>query len=266
MNVDKEKNIPKVGIIMPCYNSEQFLPTVLESIMKQTEESWILFIVDDCSVDGTPSILEKYRLLDSRIKVHYFSCNQGVDKARRFALDHIEPCEFIAFCDSDDIWESKKLESQIKFMVDKNSDITCSFAYFIDKNFRKTGKGVNPPFSFGYDIVLKKNPIINSSAMLKYGIATSVKYPIDGGTEDYEYWLSILRSKKIIVDCIPEYLCGYMVRQSSVSSNKLKAVKRNWFVYRYYENLSIAKSLCLIINYALIKIFKIKEKKINHEV
>ena len=92
-------------------------------------------------------------------------------------------------------------------------------------------------------------------------MAKSVDYPIEGGTEDYEYWLSILRDKNTQVFGMKEVLCKYMIRSKSVSRNKLKAVKRNWFVYRHYEHIGLFKSLYLIMQYAIIKIFKLKEVK-----
>lgn len=249
-----------VAIIMPCFNSHATILQSVNSIINQTFTNWKLYIIDDGSTDNTLELLEDLKK-DNRIVVFSKASNQGVDKARRKAFDIMNPCSYVAFCDSDDIWLPNKLEKQLQFMLANKCDISCTSAIFIDENYNELRIKVIPPKSFGYKKVLYSNPIINSSAILSYDIAKSVDYPIDGGTEDYEYWLSILRTKHIQVYGMDDVLCKYMIRSKSVSRNKLKAVKRNWFVYRHYEGIGVLKSIYLIMQYSVIKIFKLKEIK-----
>lgn len=249
-----------VSIIMPSYNSQATILHSVNSIINQSFTNWKLYIVDDGSCDNTLKLLDGLKP-DGRISVFSFSSNQGVDKARRKAFDIMKPCSFVAFCDSDDIWLPNKLEKQLKFMLENNCEISCTSAIFIDEKYNELRIKTVPPVVFGYKKVLYSNPIINSSAILTYDLAKSVEYPTDGGTEDYEYWLSILRNNDMQVYGIQEILCKYMIRAKSVSRNKLKAVKRNWFVYRHYEKISFVKSVYLIMQYAIIKLFRLKEIK-----
>ena len=259
-----ENSIPlediSVAIVMPSYNSQATILQSVNSIINQSFTNWKLYIIDDGSSDNTLNLLDSVKK-DDRILITRLSSNQGVDKARRKAFDIMEPCLFVAFCDSDDVWLPDKLEKQLSFMLENNCQISCTSAVFIGENYNELRIKTVPPTIFGYKKVLYSNPIINSSAIVSYDLANSVDYPIDGGTEDYEYWLSILRNSNVQVYGIQKILCKYMIRSKSISRNKLKAVKRNWFVYRHYEKIGLFKSIYLIMQYAVIKIFKLKEVK-----
>lgn len=257
---------PLVSIVMPLYNSVNTISKSVNSIQNQTFKNWCLIIVDDASTDLSLEIIKKIQKEDSRIIIICQDKNQGVAKARKKALDYIKenPSKYIAFCDSDDIWEKEKLNIQVKTMEDNKLSFSCTGAYFMNENYSKLNKGVFPPSIFGYNQVLKCNPIVNSSVLILFSLAFSYPYPIEGGTEDYAYWLGIIRKNKgTVVHGINQALVGYMLRQGSVSRNKIKAFKRNWIVYSYYEKLGFLKSLSTTFKYILIKVFHYKEKKIS---
>ena len=112
-----------VSIITPMYNSEKFIEATIKSVINQTYKDWEMIIVDDCSTDNSPNIVKPYVENDSRIKYIRVEFNQGVSHARNLALKQASG-QFIAFLDSDDIWNEKKLEKQINFMNDKGCAIT----------------------------------------------------------------------------------------------------------------------------------------------
>ena len=62
--------MPKVSIIMPAYNKENYIQKTLDSIIQQKFIDFELIIIDDGSTDKTRNILEEYRVLDKRIKIH----------------------------------------------------------------------------------------------------------------------------------------------------------------------------------------------------
>ncbi len=100
---------PKVSIIIPCYNSERFLPECLDSIRNQTMRQWELFLLDDASTDGTKSVIERYCRMDERIKPYYFQDNKGPYVRRNFAIEQANS-DFILIQDADDIARPAKLE------------------------------------------------------------------------------------------------------------------------------------------------------------
>lgn len=108
----------KVSIIMPSYNAAKFIAASIQSVIDQTYRNWELLITDDCSKDDTVKIVEKFIVEDNRIKLFSTGKNSGPACARNKSLENATG-KYIAFLDSDDIWVSNKLETQIKFMIEK---------------------------------------------------------------------------------------------------------------------------------------------------
>jgi glycosyltransferase involved in cell wall biosynthesis len=100
---------PLVSVIIPTYNSAEYIEEALESVFEQTFQDFEIIVVDDGSTDGTGEILKKY---GDRIR-YIFQGNSGPASARnqgiRTALG-----EFIAFLDADDLWVPTKLEKQLE--------------------------------------------------------------------------------------------------------------------------------------------------------
>ena len=114
---------PLISIITPNYNCARFIAQTIESVLAQTHTDWEMLIVDDCSTDGSYEIALEYAARDPRIKVMRNERNSGAAVSRNRALDAAQG-EYIAFLDSDDLWEPCKLERQIAFM----SQHVCDFS------------------------------------------------------------------------------------------------------------------------------------------
>ena len=104
-----------VSIIMPTYKCGRFISESIRSIQVQTYKNWELIIVDDCSRDGTVATVLDLKKEDDRINLYQNSTNSGAAVTRNTALRNAKG-RWIAFLDSDDLWEPTKLEKQIKFM------------------------------------------------------------------------------------------------------------------------------------------------------
>lgn len=90
-----------VSIIMPSYNTEQFIVTTIESVLSQTYKDWELIIVDDCSPDNTDEVVKPY-LMNTRIRYLKNVKNSGAAVSRNRALREAKG-KWIAFLDSDDL-------------------------------------------------------------------------------------------------------------------------------------------------------------------
>ena len=90
-----------ISIITPAFNAEKYIEDTIESVLAQTYQNWEMLIVDDCSVDNTVQMVEKYCAMDLRIKLIRHSKNQGVAATRNTALAQAKGA-YIAFLDSDD--------------------------------------------------------------------------------------------------------------------------------------------------------------------
>ena len=91
----------KVSIIIPCYNSEKYLPDCLDSVLAQSETDFEVILVDDGSRDATLAVANAYAAKDARIHV-YHQENAGVCAARNLALSYAQG-EWVTFVDSDDL-------------------------------------------------------------------------------------------------------------------------------------------------------------------
>jgi glycosyltransferase involved in cell wall biosynthesis len=104
-----------VSIIMPTYKCGRFIEKSIRSVQAQTYQNWELIVVDDCSEDGTIEIVHDIQKKDDRIRLFSNAQNSGAAVSRNVALREAKG-RWIAFLDSDDLWEPTKLEKQIKFM------------------------------------------------------------------------------------------------------------------------------------------------------
>ena len=115
---------PLVSVIMPAYNSEKYIGKSIESVLAQDYEKFELIIVDDGSKDGTKSIVEQYAKNDIRIKL-LEQANQGVSAARNKGLDTATG-EYVAFLDSDDLWDADNLSVMVQATECTKSGLVCA--------------------------------------------------------------------------------------------------------------------------------------------
>ena len=101
---------PKVSVVIPTYNRADKVRPTIESVLGQTVTDLEVIVVDDGSSDGTGKILEE--TFGDRIR-YYAQANQGASVARNKGVEKARG-EWIAFLDSDDLWEREKLEWQFK--------------------------------------------------------------------------------------------------------------------------------------------------------
>lgn len=238
----------KVSIITASYNSERFIKKTIESVLKQTYKNWEMIIIDDCSSDNTESIVNKYIASDKRIKFYKLEKNSGAAIARNLGINKATG-EFIAFLDSDDLWDENKLEKQIEFM--KKTKIGFSFTGYrlIKESGELLNKEIMVPEKVDYNSLLKNTIIGCLTVMIDKRIIGEFKMPELRAGQDTATWLSILRKGNIAYG-YNEILASYRLVNGSISSNKIKALKRTWNIYRNVENLSLYKSIYCFLFYS----------------
>ena len=230
-----------VSIIMPSYNTANYISESIKSVQAQGYSNWKLIIVDDCSTDNTDDIVKPF-LIDSRIRYLKNERNSGAAVSRNRALREAKG-RWIAFLDSDDLWVPEKLEKQIGFM-EKNG---YSFSYTnyeeIDMAGQKTGVKITGP---------KK---ITKTGMFNYcwpGCLT-VMYDAEKvgliqiadikKNNDYAMWLKVCKK----ADCylLDKELALYRKgRVGSVSTQNLVVmIKWHYKLFREAEKKGIIKSL-----------------------
>ena len=94
---------PKISVIIPVYNTEQYLAECLDSVINQSLKEIEVIIINDKSPDNSISIIKDYAKRDNRILVIDKSINEGVGQARNDGLKKARG-EFVCFMDSDDLY------------------------------------------------------------------------------------------------------------------------------------------------------------------
>lgn len=117
---------PIITIIVPVYNTEQYLTKCLDSIVSQTFTDFEVLLIDDGSTDGSGEICDRYSQSDSRfIAIH--QSNQGVSASRNNGLKQARG-SYIAFVDSDDYVHPQMLE--LLYMAIRQGDYDFSMACY----------------------------------------------------------------------------------------------------------------------------------------
>lgn len=123
-----------VSIMMPAYNSEQYIALAIESVLAQGYPEWELVVVNDGSTDATAEIVAKYS--DPRIKLINQE-NGGEASARNAALDHMQG-ELVAFLDADDLYLPDHLEQTIGYLkTHSDKDGVYTDGYHCDQDGKR---------------------------------------------------------------------------------------------------------------------------------
>jgi glycosyltransferase involved in cell wall biosynthesis len=117
-----------VSVIIPTYNRSGFIVECIESVINQTYKVHEIIVIDDNSNDETYDKLKPY-IYNKKIIYHKMQMNVGPSNARKYGIDHATG-RFVAFLDSDDIWEIDKLDIQLNLLI--NNNYKCVASQIID--------------------------------------------------------------------------------------------------------------------------------------
>ena len=237
-----------VSIITPSYNSEKFIKDCVDSVLSQTFQNWEMIIVDDCSNDNSKDIISVLSAKDERIKSIFLEENVGSAEARNIAIRQAKG-KYIAFLDSDDIWNEDKLENQISFMNEK--DIAFSFTSYqpISEDGKTKYSVIISPKKMSYHSYLKNTIIGCLTVIIDKEKTGDFQMPDIRSSHDMALWLLIMK-RGFSAYGLDENLAYYRIVSTSNTSKKWKAAKEVWDVYRKVENLDIIYSTYCFIGYA----------------
>ena len=242
-----------VSIIMPSYNTGRFISETIESVLAQSYSNWELIIVDDCSTDNTDEVIEDY-ISDDRIKYIKNDKNSGAAISRNRALREAKG-KWIAFLDSDDLWESQKLEKQITFMENYKYRFSYTNYIEIDEDSIFNGKCVTGPKR------ITKHGMYNYCWMgcltVMYDAEAIGLVQIEDikKNNDYAMWLKIC--KKANCYLLDETLARYRKRSGSISNHGyMKLIKWHYKLYREAEKKNPIFSVVLTVRNLFFGILK----------
>ena len=209
---------PKVSVIMPIYNNEDYLFHSINSILNQTFSDFEFIIIDDGSTDHSLETLHKFK--DKRIKLIINKNNLGISKTLNIGIEHCLG-EYIARMDGDDVSVNKRLEKQIYFM-ENNKDISicgCNM-HIINKNESKscTTNYCLLDSEIKTDMLFGKTPLAHPTIMCRRSFINdyNIRYNVDAlYAEDLDLYCRCCNIAKYAN--IDEKLHYYRIHDSSVS-------------------------------------------------
>ena len=208
-----------ISVIMPSYNCGEYVEETIRSVQAQTCQNWEIIFIDDCSSDGTMKKVLSMGKEDSRIRVFQNSENSGAAVSRNKALRESKG-RWIAFLDSDDIWEPTKLEKQVKFMEEHDYAFSYTDYQEIDEHSQLKGVKVSGPkhvtkagmYAFCWPGCLT---VMYDREKIGLIQVADIKK-----NNDYAMWLKVCKKADcyLLDECLAKYRRG---RTGSVSSHSI---------------------------------------------
>ena len=233
-----------VSIIMPSYNCGQFVEETIRSVQAQTYQNWEIIFMDDCSKDDTIRRVSELRAKDERIKVFQNACNAGAAVSRNNALREAKG-RWIAFLDSDDIWEPEKLEKQVQFMEENGYSFSYTGYQEIDSYSKPTGVFISGPKH------VSKQGMYNFcwpgclTVMYDRDKIGLIQIEDIKKNNDYAMWLKVCKKADcyLLDECLAKYRRG---RVGSVSSHGIMTmIGWHYKLWHEAEKRSVIASLWL---------------------
>jgi glycosyltransferase involved in cell wall biosynthesis len=277
MELETKNQNNLVSVIINCFNSEAFITRAIDSVISQSYINWEIILWDNQSTDLTRELVDHFQ--ENRIKYFLAPTFTTLSQARKLAIEKAKG-EYLAFLDSDDYWDSQKLQAQITILenylevgivhthfklVTENSEIST----ILQNNYYATIKQKSYSNKKIYRELLYSNFIIFSSVIIRRQI-----YEAIGGinemfnqNEDYELLLkaSLITKASNISPEMTFYRIhsnnqSHKNRELSFIENKIIfksldekffsffAYHRNQFRYHIFLYKSQHKSLSFVMN------------------
>jgi len=259
-----------ISVIIPVYNSENFLKNAISSIIIHNTVSEIL-LIEDGSYDNSYELCQELQRLDSRVQVftHNDRCNRGAAESRNLGIKHAK-FPYIAFLDSDDLYFESRFLEALK-LLNENTDIDACYGNVLVNYIHQSRSKVMGPKSnissdqlFSYLLnggYFHTNSItVRKSFLEKVGGFNQACWP----HEDVELWIRMAYFGKLV--SIPSEV---PIAEYKIHGNNL-SISANWksrwvlwsTIFRnfFFKNISVFDRLYLIKQLFKISIIWGKEK------
>lgn len=222
--------MPKVSVIVPVYNVEEYLERCLDSLVNQTLKDIEIIIVNDGSTDGSKEKIQKYINTYKNI-VYLEKKNGGLSRARNYGIPYAKG-EYIGFVDSDDYVELTMYEKMYNKAIEEKSDmVECDFIWeYPNKKREDIGKVYSSKKEAIIEArVVAWNKIIKKDIIEK----TKITFPEGLRYEDIEFFYKIVPYLDKI-SFVKETLVHYVQRESSIANTQNE---RTGEIFKIWENV-----------------------------
>lgn len=240
----------KIDVLITSVFFEENLHECIESVLTQNRRQIeILIHLFVSKVPPEINLAEAYNL-PKNVEIHTSEKLVSSSTARNTLLNSSNN-EFIAFLDGDDTWETNKLRRQFDLIEKYDLDLCCTdIAIFdLDRNitYHNTSAGDSEPI----EKILPTNPIPFSSSVIRRSILGKTQFQKIQIRNDHSFWFSLFQ-KDLKARKLNDQLVTYRVRSGAASSNKLKAARFQYKMYREVCRFGHIKSLLYFTQYIYI--------------
>ena len=220
--------MPELSVLMSCFNAEKTVKRAIQSILNQSFENFEFIIIDDCSSDATPQILDQYQKQDPRIRVLTNESNLGLAASLNKGIG-VCNCPIIARMDADDHALPQRFQLQLAFFnANEEVDILGSAVQTYYPKTDRLGNVIVLP-SNHVDIIkriFKKTLVFHPTIMIRKKIFDEIAQydPHLKWAEDSDLWYRIY--DKVTFHNLEEPLLIYTVK----SRLNWKIISQNWKV------------------------------------
>lgn len=236
-----------VSVIIPFYSGSFWLDEALESVFNQTYKNLEVILINDGSTEDINYILNKY---NQKIR-YYYTENNGAAAARNKGIEKASG-DYIAFLDSDDIWESTKLQKQIDYLSYNKQCLWCitSYTVFNDKT-REYIKEVKCDSMIGrvFPKIMYSSPIATPSVVIRKEALKDEEIrfadKLTAG-EDSCLWIKLSLFSQ--VGCVPESLVRVRWRGNNAAGDIKRQIEARANTFKELKNFPMFNSNIIRIN------------------
>lgn len=268
--------MPKVSVIVPVYNVEQYVEKCLETLIEQTLEEIEIIVVNDGSIDNSKQIVEKIREQFPDKIVYVEKENGGLSDARNYGIPYAKG-EYIAFLDSDDYVEKDMYQKMYELAKKEDSDmVECDF-YWEYPDKQKIDTGV---LYQGKKEMLEKVRVVAWNKLIKREILEKAKIEFPKGYryEDVSFTYKLIPYLEK-VSFLKEPCVHYIQREGSISNSQNER-NREIFdvldgVIDYYKEKEIYETYQTELEYvysryafcsSFLRVVKVQDKKLRKKL
>lgn len=225
-----------MSIIMPSFNCEAFVEKSIHSVQAQSYSNWELLFVDDNSQDDTINIVRSIAKNDARIRIFENKDHCGAAVSRNIAL-RMAKGRWIAFLDSDDLWEPEKLERQIEFMKINGYAFSYHDYVTIDEDSNELGEYVSGKKRVGKLGMFSCCWPGCLTVMYDVNVVGVIQIKDIKRNNDTAIWLKVIRK----TDCylLKECLAKYRKRNNSITPEKIwQRILAHYPIFRVAEGMN----------------------------
>lgn len=248
---------PEVSVIIPTYNSAQYVVEAVESVLAQTWRDFEILVVDDGSTDETEQVMRRYEPPVRYIR----QANGGVAVARNRGIRESRG-RYIAFLDADDTWLPQKLEQQMNLINQQRDAGVCYSAFtLVDTDLHPLGISRSQRQSSALEDLLIRGNIVGSICTV---LCKRSLFDLVGGFDpalsqcaDWDMYVRLAAQTKFLY--LDEPLVTYRQHSTNMSHNapllehdSIQVLTKGFAMAELSESLRAKRQVALARNYMVL--------------